>query len=674
MGKVHCSDDCKIGMMHPSKTLLMTHRISLNKTFFFVLLLLLTAVEVLSQPYDPFKIIKPIPEKYTPFAFGEIKPAGWLKEQLQQNLRGFVGRLDSLVPDLIVKDDIYGKARLTRNVKSKDVGALGEAGDWQVQFLWWNSETQSNWWDGYIRSAILTGDRHHMARVKHHVDYILSTQDADGYLGIYDKDLRYKFDNENGELWSKTTLLRGLLAWYEYTKDKSVFHAIERAVKNVMRNYPLNASHPFHSTNPNVGGLSHGLTFTDVLENMYRLTKDRSYLDYVLFCYRDFSEQTLNEDAQYQKLLNTNLMLNGHGVHVYEHLRCLAAAYYASGSPQLQTALKNFLQKIGLTTTASGAGVGDEWIGSKKADATTRGYEYCSLHELLHSYAALFMKSGNSDYGDRIEKIFFNAAQGARHPIESSIAYLKSDNSYYMTGGLNGDTSLKHQTRYKYSPVHQDAAVCCVPNAGRIAPYYIQNMWLREGTSLVASLLGPSELTTVLNGKTVSVKEKTSYPFGNTIEFEVNTVNTRFDLKIRKPSWAAKFSVSDNYEEENGFIVISKTWNGKQTIRLQFYPQAEVKEDLNGEIYFTYGALVLAHPIKALATQTKSFPLEGFYDLHYRPEHLVVYQYAGEEINNPSGSLLFKTRLFNPATGKKEGVSLKPMGQTILRQTTFKKK
>jgi DUF1680 family protein len=631
-------------------------------------------MNALSQRPDTFQKIKPISEKYTPFPFGEIKPTGWLKEQLKENLDGFVGRLDSLVPELITTDAIYGKDRLTKKIKSKDVGAIGEAGDWQVQFLWWNSETQSNWWDGYIRSAILTGDKHHLSRVKQHVDYILSTQDADGYLGIYDKELRYKFDNENGELWSKATLLRGLLAWYEYTKDKKVFTAIERAVKNVLQNYPVNASHPFYSVNPNVGGLSHGLTFTDVLENLYRITKDPSYLDYAIFCYKDFSEQTLNEDAQYQKLMNASLMLNSHGVHVYEHLRSLAAAYYASGNPQLQAALKNFLQKIALTTTASGAGVGDEWIGGKRADATTRGYEYCSLHELLHSYAALFIKSGNSDYGDRIEKIFFNAAQGARHPQESCIAYLKSDNSYYMTGGLNGDTSVKNQTRYKYSPVHQDAAVCCAPNAGRIAPYYIQNMWLKEGNNLVASLLGPSELTALLNGKKIMVKEKTSYPFGNLIEFEITAANIRFDLKIRKPSWATKFSVSENYKEENGFIVISKKWNGKQTVRIEFFPQAEVQQDINGEVYFTYGALVLAHPVKALATQTKSFPLEGFYDLHYKPEQLVVYQYAGEKINKEAGSLLFPTHLYNPATKQNEEVILQPIGQTILRQTTFKKK
>src|SRR6478672_8043244 len=187
-----------------------------------------------------FEKTRRISEKLQPLHFGEIKPMGWLKEHVQLNLDGITGRLDSLVPGLIVQDCIYGKDRLTKHIKHKDVGALGDAGDWQVQFLWWNSETQSNWWDGYIRSAILSGDAHHLERVKKHVEYILSTQDNDGYIGIYDKDLRYRFDNENGELWAQATVLRGLLAWYEYTRDQNVLTAIKRSVSNVMDHYPIN--------------------------------------------------------------------------------------------------------------------------------------------------------------------------------------------------------------------------------------------------------------------------------------------------------------------------------------------------------------------------------------------------------------------------------------------------
>ncbi|TXJ26322.1 MAG: hypothetical protein E6Q24_11915 [Chitinophagaceae bacterium] len=626
-----------------------------------------------AQTADPFRIHQRIPEKMQLLPFGSIRPEGWLKAQLQQDLNGFLGHLDSLAPDLILKDDIYGKDRLTRKVKSKELGALGEGGDWQVQFLWWNSETQGNWWDGYIRSAILIQDPYHLKRVKTHIDRILATQDADGYLGIYDKELRYKFDNENGELWSKATLLRGLLAWYEYSRDPAVLKAVERAVKNVMDNYPINRSHPFYSIKPNVGGLSHGLAFTDVLESLYRINGNKSLLEYALFCYKDFSNQTLNEDAQYGKLLQKDLPLKGHGVHTYEHLRSLAAACYASGSPELAKAMDNFLYKISQTTTATGGPVGDEWIGGGKADATNRGYEYCSLHELMHSYTELYLKSGQNSFADKAERLFLNAAQGARHPEKSCIAYLKTDNSYFMTGGLNGDTSVKTQTRYKYSPVHQDAAVCCVPNAGRITPYYIQNMWLKEKDALVATLFGPNELKTTINGKPVSIREETSFPNNQTIRFIVNGADANFTLKIRKPAWAKAVTVDQPAVQTDDFIIIRKKWKGQQVITIEFKSELETEKDLNGEYFFTYGPLVLAHPLAGISKQTKTFPLPGYADLAYQPENLVIYRYQpGQPVQSTTQPGQFTVTLVNSKTGQPEPVTLEPVGKTILRQVTFK--
>ncbi|RYZ48451.1 MAG: glycosyl hydrolase, partial [Chitinophagaceae bacterium] len=433
-----------------------------------------------------------------------------------------------------------GANRLTKGQKSKNVGAIGEEGAWQAQFLWWNSETQSNWRDGYLRTAILLNDKKHLLQAKNYVQRILATQDPDGYLGIYDKELRYSFQDENGELWSKATLLRGLLAWYEYTKDKAILTAVTRAVDNVIANYPIYRSRPFFSQKPDAGGLTHGLAFTDVLEKLYRITRKKVFRDYIVFLYRDFSAHKLNEDAQMQKLLNRQLALKGHGVHTYEHLRTVAAAYYASGDDTLYRALQNFLQKINDATTVSGAPIGDEFIGGRTANATT-GYEYCSLHELLDSYSSLLAKTGDARYADKMETLFLNAAQGANHPNESAICYLKTDNSFELTGGKNGDTSDKFQTRYRYSPVHKEAAVCCVPNAGRITPSYLQNAWMVQGDTLVATLFAPSSLTTTVAGQRVSIKEETIYPDDFTIKFEIETAGKQpLFLKIRKPSWAGK--------------------------------------------------------------------------------------------------------------------------------------
>ncbi|HOZ69205.1 MAG TPA: glycoside hydrolase family 127 protein, partial [Chitinophagaceae bacterium] len=358
----------------------------MKKNYLTLLLIALAMLQNINLPAqdssaNPFLKIKPLAFRFQALPLSAITPGGWLKTELKRNLDGFTGRLDTLAPDLIQQDDIYGKDRLSKKVKNKNLGAVSDAGEWQAQFLWWNSETQSNWLDGFIRTAILLKDKTQLEKAERLINRLLQTQDKDGYIGIYDPELRYRFDNENGELWSKATLYRALLGWYDYKKDPALLTAIEKAVKNVMDNYPVNQSHPFYSVNPDAGGLTHGLAFTDVLEQLYVLTKKQAYLDYCLFLYKDFSTQTLNEDAQFKKLQQADLPLKGHGVHTYEHLRSVIAAWYASGNPALKPAIDQFIRKINRATTPSGAPVGDEFAGGRAGDATSTGYEFCSLHE-----------------------------------------------------------------------------------------------------------------------------------------------------------------------------------------------------------------------------------------------------------------------------------------------------
>ena len=65
----------------------------------------------------PFTLIARRPEALQPLPFGAIRPEGWLESQIRSNLHGFTGHLDSLAPDLILKDDIFGRDRLTRNIR-----------------------------------------------------------------------------------------------------------------------------------------------------------------------------------------------------------------------------------------------------------------------------------------------------------------------------------------------------------------------------------------------------------------------------------------------------------------------------------------------------------------------------------------------------------------------------
>ena len=633
---------------------------------------------------NPTQKIAPKPQSHQWLRFGDIRPSGWLRAQMLRDLeQGFVGHLDELVPGLIQQDDIYGADRLTKTVRSKDLGVVSTEKEWESQFLWWNSETQSNWRDGFVRSALLLEHPDFLPKVLSYIEHILATQDADGYLGIYAPDLRFDFESENGELWAQTTLFRVLLGYYEFTADTRVLDAVRRAVDVTLQAYPAGGSRPF-TVRDDYAGVCHGLVFCDILDRLYQLSGQERYLEHALWLYQEYSENHLSaDDIRYEHLLDPSHRFKAHGVHTYEHLRALLTAVYASGSPFLEKALEGYLNKLDGCLTPGGAPIGDEMIEGRAADASETGYEYCSIHELLDSYSHLLQKTGDPQWGDRIEWLLFNAGRGARHPHESSIAYLKTDNSFSMTGRLHPDDPLNEknpQTRYKYSPVHQDVAVCCVPNAGRILPYYVKAMWMRSADGLTAALFGACELHTQVNGAAVHISEETNYPFGLEISFRVQVARlVEFELAFRIPAWAGGFELTGaaGWRAGNGWIRIRKLWQSDGKIVLRFETGVQVNPFHAAEYFLSHGPLVFALPLEAAGSEGRTYPPAGYRDLYYAPAgdtdwslvpgrefHL---EGPGQEHPALLGDLL------NNATGRVTPVRLIPMGDSILRRVTFKK-
>jgi DUF1680 family protein len=655
------------------------------------------------QP-GPFEKIKPVSEQTRRLPFGDIKPGGWMKAQMVDDLQnGFVGHLDEIVPDLIRDDDIYGKDRLTNKVKQKDVGALAGDGEWQVQFLWWNSETQSNWYDGFVKSVMLTDDQKFNHKMDEYIDRMLSYQDEDGYMGIYAPDLRYNFTGENGELWAQASLFRILLGQYEATGDEQILNAIEKAVAVTMKAWPIDASEPFNVKDP-FAGVGHGLVFTDVLDQLYQITGHQKYMDYALFLFKDYNQHEMSEvDIFVENLLDSNYRFQGHGVHTYEHLRPLVVAYYASGNPTLKKAIDQYVKKLDEYLSPSGGPIGDEWVAGRTADASETGYEYCSIHELLDSYSLLLQKTGDMQWADRMDWILFNAGQGARHPHEHSIAYCKTDNSFSMTGGLHpgeNDHGGDPQTRFKYSPSHQDAAVCCVPNAGRIYPYYVKSMWLKNsdnadlaqfGDGIITALYGPAKAKTSINGKQVEISQETNYPFNLKVNFRIDQKDAqKFPLILRIPEWAHDYELEGfdgEVHAKNDQVVLIKEWQKNESFSIEFKTRIKKHNDHQNRAYLSYGPLIYALPVDGEQEVVKTFSLEGFRDLHYQPSNKEVEELVFDESKfngfalkiNPDNddlwsSVFMEGLMKNESTNEYSTVRLYPMGSTILRQVTFENK
>ncbi len=583
-----------------------------------------------------------------------------------------------------------GADRLTNAVRSKDLGVLAKESRWEVQFLWWNSETQSNWLDGMARAAVLLDHARYLAKARARIEHLLATQDADGYLGIYAPDLRFNFTSENGELWAQASLLRVLLGWYDATGDAPVLTVVRRAVAVTMQAYPIGQAHPFAVTG-DYAGVGHGLIFTDVLDQLYHLTGDQRYLDYALWLYQEYSRQPLSQDdIQLAHLLDPERRFTAHGVHTYEHLRSLLTAVYAGEDPRMDAALAGYLAKLELCLTPSGGPVGDEHIAGRRADASEIGYEYCSIHELLDSYIHLLQKTGSAQWADRAEWLFFNAAQGARHPSESSscgIAYLKTDNSYSMTGPLHpGDAQDKQnpQLRYKYSPVHQDVAVCCAPNAGRILPTYIKSMWLRSAEGLAAALYGASDLRTQVDGVDVQIAQVTDYPFdlGVTLRFTVAAPVT-FTLSLRRPTWASGLTLAgvDKTAERDGWVHVRKTWVSGDQLTLRFAADVTSQRWINGEGFISYGPLLFALPLAGNARGGRAYR-PGFQDRYYDPVAPIpdlaltrdlpfAVERHGFDPHHPWSSLVLAGELLDAAGGAAHPARLVPLGGSVLRRVTF---
>ncbi|OJJ16131.1 hypothetical protein BKI52_35790 [marine bacterium AO1-C] len=642
---------------------------------------------------NPHKALTP---RFHLLPTGSNMPKGWILSIMQQDLeKGMVGYLDQLVP-YIFKDDLYGTKR--RSGKA-DIPLTGDqvltGADWEISMLWWNGETIGNWWDGFVRNAFLTQNKAAIQKSHNIVARLLATQDKDGYIGIYKPNLRYQHKGSNGELWTQTTVFRMLLAYYELTQKQQVLEAVEKAMAVTMKHYNAQTRSPFKLQNA-YGGVTHGLMMTDVCETLYRITKNAAYQDYAVYLYQEFSRYAINNafnDVRYPFLIKRDSLFSGHAAHVYEHLRSVLNAYYATGYPELKTAFANALYKLDKCLLPSGTGLGNEWIAKQTAHADHASTEFCSVLHLRNFYHSAAQKTGDVAFADQAEKITFNTIMGFRNPDGTALVYGKPDNCYTLDGKEHSPRQTKKDPRFKYSPTHSDPAVCCVPNYARNFPYYLDHMWMQAEDGLVAVLYGPSLLKTQFKAAQIQIEQKTNYPFSDQIVFKISSNQPhKYPLYFRKPQWSTslRFNVPKEYiTEQNGYYKIVKTWQKTEEVKVTFHQ--EIKAITHSkETYFQRGPLVFAYAIPHKEVKVKVYDLPQFNDYHcFSTDNAYQYtQLTGYQANNfgftftQKATALDKNLWYNHQTyllGKGfdtqnkqlKTIKLVPMGGTVLRKVTF---
>ncbi|PWE00611.1 beta-L-arabinofuranosidase domain-containing protein [Marinilabilia rubra] len=621
--------------------------------------------------------------------FGDVRPKGWLYDIMKEDITsGFVGHLDKLAP-IILKNNVFKKRRksLTEDPGAGTQELTGAA--WEISMLWWPGETLGNWWDGYVRTAYLVEDKEAMMRSDEIVDDLLSTQDKDGYIGIYSPKLRYKHKGSNGEIWSQAGVFRMLLAYYQITKKEKVLDAVEKAMAVTMKYYNEGAKSPFDLSEECFGGVSHGLMLTDACETLYRLTGKQEYQDYAVYLYKEYCAKPLNRsmnNVRYEYLMDKDILFESHSVHTFEHLRTLINSYYETGYPELKDAYETALNKLSYTILPSGAGFGNEWQNREKAKPDSTGAEFCGMFELRGFYASAAQKTGDATFADKAEKLTFNAMQGARNYNGTGLVYCKTDNCYRLDRKAPQHGFHEEDPRYKYSPTHDDAAVCCNPSYSKSWGYYVGDMWMKAHDGIAAVLYGPSILNTQVNGNKVSIEQVTNYPMSDKIEFKVSVKNdAKFALYFRKPGWVKQMTLDVEggaFAFENGYYKVTKKWAENETVTITF--ENEIKPVLweNREVYFQRGPIVYAYSIKHKEEIVRDYDIPNFHDYFCLPTDEsyknISFSMNWLDVNfesnvkggyeNPwyKDNMILKVK-----DSKGQEVKLIPVGNTVLRRVTF---
>ena len=135
------------------------------------------------------------------YTTNELKPAGWLRRQLEIQARGLCGNLDKVWRD--VRDSAW-------------IG--GDADGW---------ERVPYWLDGFIPMAYLLEDEDLIARAKRYVNAILTQQREDGWICPCTDEEIPGYDK-----WAVHLISKVLVVYYECSRDERVPDVIYKVMKN----------------------------------------------------------------------------------------------------------------------------------------------------------------------------------------------------------------------------------------------------------------------------------------------------------------------------------------------------------------------------------------------------------------------------------------------------------
>ena len=501
------------------------------------------------------------PQAFTPLPLGSITPRGWLLHQCRVQADGLTGHIEEFWPDL--------------GPKNMWLGGDGEGWERGPYYL-----------DGLVPLAHILDDARLKQMAGRWLESILRMQDASGWIGPVQAPYFRPYDH-----WPVTIVLKVLTQHHEATGDARVIDVMTRFCAYLRATL---AERPLFDW-----GQYRWADLVLSIHWLYNRTGDAWLLDVAAELARQgFDWGAHCENFPYvEKTALDRCTLATHVVNNAMAVKTGGVWWRQSGSERDR---RSVYQTIALLDRYHGqvTGVfsGDEHLAG--ADPS-QGTELCAVVEYMFSLEELLAIFGDVGFGDRLEKIAYNALPAAFTPDMWAHQYDQQVNQVLCSVAprqwtTNSDTSNIYGLEPNYG--------CCTANFHQAWPKLVKSLWMASpGGGLAAVVYGPCSVTAgVGDGTEVTITEDTQYPFGEEIRFTIAArAARRFPLHLRIPAWATQATAALGSERPqavgaNTFHSIERIWHDGDCVILRLPMPLTLERRYHNSIAVLRGPLVFS--------------------------------------------------------------------------------
>ena len=487
---------------------------------------------------------------------GSVRPEGWVRCYLELQRDGLTGHLGEISKWLDKEDNAW----------LVPGGSMG-----------W--EEVPYWLKGYGNMAYILGDEDMIAGTKMWIEGALSSRRDDGFFGPVN------VRNGKPELWSQMIMLWCLQSYYEYSGDERVIDLM-------------------------TGFFRWELSLPDeiFLEDYWENSRGGDNLLSVLWLYDRTGEEFLLELAE--KLhRNTadwtqpSSLPNWHNVNIAEGFREPAEYYMLTGDSTMLAAAYNVHNLVRRTFGQVPGGMfgADENARMGYIDPR-QGVETCGMVEQMASDEIMLRMTGDPFWAEHCEEAAFNSYPAAVMPDFKALRYITCPNH---TVSDAKDYHPAIENRGPYLAMNPFSSRCCQHNHAFGWPYFAEHLILAtQDNGVAAAIYSACNATVkVADGKEITLREETRYPFEEDILFTVEAEqDVRFPFYFRIPSWAEGVEVAVNGKtvgtapQAGKYLKIDRVWKDGDSVSLSFPMSLTMRRwQVNrGSVSVNYGPLTLS--------------------------------------------------------------------------------